>query len=36
VQETVPPVNERVAGKTTTTINGQDLVWNGKGWVVIK
>jgi len=36
VQGPVPPVNERVAGKTTTTINGQDLVWNGKGWVVIK
>jgi hypothetical protein len=33
-QGAVPPVNERVAGKTTTSINGQNLVWNGKGWVI--
>jgi hypothetical protein len=28
----MPPVEQRVAGKTTATINGRLMVWTGKGW----
>jgi ABC-type transport system substrate-binding protein len=35
-QRAIPPVNERVAGKTTTTIGDQVFGWNGKAWVINK
>lgn len=30
----LPPVSERVPGKTHATINGIDRVWNGTGWAL--
>lgn len=32
----LPPISERVANKTRARINGQDMIWTGKGWKPVK